>query len=437
MNKSIYFSLKRIKYITEINKYVLPESTQRLTEIKYVDIGNVSYNEGIGQTQVFTFSKAPSRARRLTELGDVIVSTVRTYLKAIAPIDSLEKTNYVYSTGFAILSPYGITPSYLKHAIRSDYFTNKVDKASIGISYPSINSAALGSIKIPVPPVSEQTRIAKFLDEKCVKIDKSIAQKERLIELLEERKQIIIQEAVTKGLPYAERVKAGLPAEVKMKDSGIEWIGKIPENWKVSPGFTVFKNVKQSNKGLKEETVLSLSYGKIIIKPKNKLFGLVPESFETYQIVKPNDVIVRCMDLQNDKTSLRFGIVENLGIISSAYLNLRIISEVLPEYLHRYFHVMDKVKEIYKYGSGLRQNLSFNDFKRMPILIFSQNEQYLIIDYLSKIELKINSLKKNQLSQILKLKEYKATLIDSLVTGKVRVMENGKLGTESTHPQNN
>jgi hypothetical protein len=120
---------------------------------------------------------------------------------------------------------------------------------------------------------------------------------------------------------------------------------------------------------MKEKTVLSLSYGRIIIKPAEKLHGLVPESFETYQIVNPGDIILRTTDLQNDHTSLRVGMVRDRGIITSAYLALKVSTEVSPDFGFQLLNVWDTSKAIYGYGSGLRQNLDFSHFKRMPVAV--------------------------------------------------------------------
>ena len=201
----------------------------------------------------------------------------------------------------------------------------------------------------------------------------------------------------------------------------MEWIGEIPEHWEILPGLKFFSENKRNNKGMKESTVLSLSYGNIIIKPKEKLVGLVPESFETYQIVEPGDIIIRCTDLQNDQTSLRTGLAKDKGIITSAYLNLKVKGENTSEFLHAFLHFLDTTKVLYKFGSGLRQNLSFLDFKRMGIPKVPLLEQEEILKYIeiqsNKIEYSINHQKK----QIEKLKEYKATVIDSAVTGKIKV----------------
>ena len=107
------------------------------------------------------------------------------------------------------------------------------------------------------------------------------------------------------------------------KDSGVEWLGQVPEHWEVLPGRGCFVERKQPNIGLMETTVLSLSYGRIVVKPVEKLRGLVPASFETYQIVDPGDIVCRPTDLQNDQNSLRFGLVRNRGIITSVYMCFR------------------------------------------------------------------------------------------------------------------
>lgn len=206
------------------------------------------------------------------------------------------------------------------------------------------------------------------------------------------------------------------PRYLKYKDSGIDWIGEIPEHWSTGKGFTIFKEKKVPNNGLKVSQVLSLSYGKIIVKPEDKLFGLVPESFETYQIVEPDDIIIRCTDLQNDKTSLRTGISFNHGIITSAYLNLCVNNPYHPKYFHALLHAFDVCKAIYKYGSGLRQNLSFVDFKHLLLPIPPLAEQQQIADFLDSKTALIDEAIGLKQQQIDKLKEYKQITIQTAVT---------------------
>ncbi|HFC8466250.1 TPA: restriction endonuclease subunit S [Neisseria subflava] len=196
----------------------------------------------------------------------------------------------------------------------------------------------------------------------------------------------------------------------------MEWLGEIPSHWDLTIGMNVFRENKRDNKGMKEKTVLSLSYGQIIIKPEEKLVGLVPESFETYQIVEPNDIIIRCTDLQNDKTSLRTGLAKDKGIITSAYLNLKVINNHSAKFLHYYLHTLDITKVLYKFGSGLRQNLSFLDFKRLPIIDIPLSEQQKIAQFLDDKTAKIDQAVDLAEKQIALLKEHKQILIQNAVT---------------------
>ena len=275
----------------------------------------------------------------------------------------------------------------------------------------TISKETFFSFNTFIPPISEQQKISQFLDDKTAKIDQAVDLAEKQIALLKEHKQILIQNAVTRGLN----------PDVPLRDSGVEWIGQVPEHWKLTIGMNVFRENKRDNKGMKENTVLSLSYGKIIIKPEEKLFGLVPESFETYQIVEPNDIIIRCTDLQNDQTSLRTGLAQDKGIITSAYLNLKVINNYSAKFLHYYLHALDITKVLYKFGSGLRQNLSFLDFKRLPIIDIPLAEQQQIADYLDAQIIKIDQAIALKTAHIEKLKEYKSVLINDVVIGKVRV----------------
>jgi len=220
----------------------------------------------------------------------------------------------------------------------------------------------------------------------------------------------------SEGMDSPSHSLALMPRYEAYKDSGVEWLGDIPSSWELKPGFVAFRESKSNNKGMKENTVLSLSYGNIVIKPEEKLVGLAPESFETYQLVEPDDIIVRCTDLQNDKVSLRTGLAKNKGIITNAYLNLRVKNGFDARFLHYYLHALDTTKVLYKYGSGLRQNLSFLDFKRLPIFEIPEDTQKLIANYLDKKTAQIDdaiAIKKQQISL---LKERKQIIIQQAVT---------------------
>lgn len=192
------WELIKIKYVAEYNTKTLPENTKDEFNFNYIDIGSVKFGEGITNFQNLNFKDAPSRARRIVKKDDVIISSVRTYLRAIARIEESEIPQ-IASTGFVVFSskPQKILPRFLFYAISSESFVGKVEANSVGISYPAINASQIANFKIPLPPLSEQESIAKMLDSKCTQIDSLIAEKESLIADLTEYKKSLIFEVVT------------------------------------------------------------------------------------------------------------------------------------------------------------------------------------------------------------------------------------------------
>ena len=227
-------SIKALKRLTEINREVLPESTPEDFEIEYVDISNVSGLGRILGTETLLFGNAPSRARRLVRNGDTIVSTVRTYLRAIASIQN-PPPNLVVSTGFATLTPrLEIDGGYFAYLAQTEQFIHEVVSRSTGVSYPAIAPSELGNIKISYPPLPLQRRIAAYLDRETARIDALVAEKEELLRLLEEKRASLISHAVTRGLD----------PNAKLKPSGIPWLGEVPEHWEVVPLKRVTRTIK-------------------------------------------------------------------------------------------------------------------------------------------------------------------------------------------------
>lgn len=198
------------------------------------------------------------------------------------------------------------------------------------------------------------------------------------------------------------------------KDSGIQWLGEIPSHWEVLPGRVLFQENKTRNDG-GNRNILSLSYGKIIVK-KDTNEGLVPEEYTSYQIIKPGYIIVRCTDLQNDKVSLRTAVSDLEGIITGAYLGLVPYKKANPRFFHYLLRTWDNCKEIYRYGSGLRQSLSWLDFKYLLLPVPSLEEQQAIASYLDTATAKIDEAIAQQQKMIDLLNERKQIIINNAVT---------------------
>jgi type I restriction enzyme S subunit len=192
------WELQPLKYLVELNKVALSETTTEDFRFNYIEISDVTKESGVGGWTEQTFANAPSRARRLVKQGDVLVSTVRTYLRAVGTVPAqVASIPFVASTGFAALSPKKIDTNFLKYALTAEHFVARVEAKSTGISYPAINASDLVSIKIPVPPIDEQKAIGEYLDGEMKKLDQLAKSVSQSIELLSERKRALISAAVT------------------------------------------------------------------------------------------------------------------------------------------------------------------------------------------------------------------------------------------------
>ena len=402
-----HWEVKPICRVTSVNDDVLPDSTTDDTPIRYVDISSVGYMEGIKQASDMCFADAPSRARRKASSGDVIISTVRTYLKAVAAVTD-EYADCVFSTGFAVLRARHLDRSFLKWMVLNELLIQAIEAHSEGLSYPAINASALVKLKSVIPPPEEQASIAATLDRETARIDALVEKKTRFIELLKEKRQALITHAVTKGLD----------PNVKMKDSGVEWIGQVPEHWEVKPFFALVTELNRKNVGLVETNILSLSYGNIIQKPETRNMGLTPESYETYQIVESGEIVFRFTDLQNDKRSLRSAQVTQRGIITSAYMAVKPQS-IDSTYFAWLMRSYDLCKVFYAMGGGLRQSLKFEDVRRLPVLIPPVDEQSAITNTINAGTARIDALVEKTEQSITLLKERRAAFITAAVTGQI------------------
>ena len=200
------------------------------------------------------------------------------------------------------------------------------------------------------------------------------------------------------------------------KPSGIPWLGSVPAHWEVLSGRACYTSNQVLNKGMIENTVLSLSYGQVKIRPEEKLHGLVPTSFETYQLVEPDDIVCRPTDLQNDWNSLRFGLSRHRGIITAAYMCLRTRSALTRRYGYLLLHTYDLKKVFYGLGSGLRQNLGWTDFKSLPCLVPPLHEQAAIVRYLDHADRRIRRYVDAKRKLIALLEEEKQAIVNQAVT---------------------
>ncbi len=314
-----------------------------------------------------------------------------------------------------------VMPEYFHYFLHNANFRKNAElfmKGSAG--QKRISSHYMESHFFALPSLHEQRAIAACLDRETDKIDRKVGILEKKARLYKELKQSLINETVTRGLHKS----------ASLRHSGVDWIGEIPEHWRVRRVVDVAEQRKEKNTGLRNKNLLSLSYGKIKRRDFNTAHGLLPASFETYQIVAPGNIILRLTDLQNDWKSLRVGLVKETGIITSAYLNLAFFKGYHPSYFYYLLHSFDLVKVFYWQGGGLRQSMKFDDIKILPVICPpTVEEQQAIVDYLDEKTAKIDQIAEAIEEQIKLLKELRKTLINDVVTGKIRVTETEKVAS--------
>lgn len=382
------WSLEKLKYIASCNDEVLPESTEIDRTINYVEIGDVDYVCGITKSTEYNFREAPSRARRITRPNDVIVSTVRTYLKAIAKVTT---TDFIVSTGFAVIRPRHIDNDYMAYTLLAPPFIEEVMSRSVGVSYPAIKPSSLMDIKICVPPLTEQRSIASFLDAKTKPIDDIIAKREQQIALLEEMKLAIISRAVTKGLN----------PEAKMKDSGIEWIGEMPERWKLGK-LKFFIQIRSGD---------SISISDISDEGNYNVYGGGEVLGHSNKYNVEDCILI-------GRVGARCGYLTDIQERAWATDNALILDTAMNK---SYCFYLLKAFNLNSLNTSSAQPLITGTKVRNIIIPIVPSSEQAIASYLDTETTKIDVRIEKRRKQIALLQEYKHALITDAVTGKIDV----------------
>ena len=204
------------------------------------------------------------------------------------------------------------------------------------------------------------------------------------------------------------------------KNSGVDWLGEIPSHWEILKTKYVHKSIKFLNTNRNCDNVLSLTLRGVVNNNIDNPEGLVPKDYATYQIFEKNDLVFKLIDLENISTS-RVGIVHEKGIMSSAYIRLKIGKRSIPKFAYYYYYSL-YINNVYNsIGCGVRSTLNPTDLLNIKFPLPPKDEQEKIVEYIENKISKIDKLLNLEQECIKSLKEYKASLIDSVVTGKVKV----------------
>jgi type I restriction enzyme S subunit len=400
-----------LKFAATINDEALTEEAGGDLEVQYIDISNVDSSGAIHEIASYRFDDAPSRARRIVRDGDVIISTVRTYLQAIAPIQQPPE-NLVVSTGFAVVRPRAgvLDPGFCKYALREPSFLAEVEKRSVGVSYPAINASDIGDIAIHLPPPPQQRAIAQYLDNETAQLDALLAAKERLLGLLAEKRQALITHAVTRGLDP--------PAP--LRDSGVPWLGEIPVHWEIDRARWLFcERDERSLTG--EEELLTVSHLTGVTPRSEKDVNMFEaETTEGYKVCFPGDLVINTLWAWMGA----MGVSPAHGIVSPAYNVYEPQGRLEPFFVDALVRLPVFSQEVTRYSKGVwssRLRLYPEGFFEVFMPVPPIEEQRAIVAHVAKETGKLDSLRSATERTIALLKERRAALIAAAVTGEITI----------------
>jgi len=470
-----HWDVKPICRVASYNDDLLPEKNVQPDQVlRYVDISSVNHMDGITDVAELRFADAPSRARRRAKTGDVVISTVRTYLKAVATVTGTH-ADCIYSTGFAVLRarPSEVEPEFLKWMTLNDLVIQAIEAHSEGLSYPAINATELVKLKAVIPPPAEQTAIAAALDRETARIDALIAKKTRFIELLKEKRQALITHAVTKGLSGLRHShESGNPESpatgpkaldsrmrgndeggrasgddsmaVPMKDSGVEWIGEVPEHWTLGRLRDFVRTISTGPFGTALGSDDYVSNGVPVINPSHIVdSGCVPDATVTVNEDKASQLAFWAMR-PGDIVTARRGELGRAAIISEQQAgwicgtgSIRITpdaAKIASEYVHTTLQAdyARRWLELHSVGSTM-PNLSEKLIGDLPMAVPPTiPEQHHLLRRSTEGSIRLDAMAAKVKHSIILLKERRSALITAAVTGQIDLRDAALPGKDTS-----
>lgn len=413
MNATSKYPRQRLKFAASINDEALGEDVDPDFEIQYIDIGNVDSTGTVHEIATYRFEAAPSRARRIVRDGDVIISTVRTYLQAIAAIAS-PPDNLIVSTGFAVIRPRlgALDAKFCRYVLREPKFLAEVEMRSTGISYPAINASEIADIPIPYPPLSDQRVIADFIEAESNHIDTLIAAKQRLLDLLAEKRRAVIAEAVMRGLDPT----------VQLRPSGIDWLGDIPGHWELERSRWLFQE-RDERSETGEEEMLTVSHLTGVTPRSEKDVNMFEaETTAGYKLCFAGDLVINTLWAWMGA----MGTARVDGIVSPAYNVYTPGPRLIPDYVDALVRIPVFAQEVTRYSKGVwssRLRLYPEGFFQTYWPVPPIAEQREIVGHISTETAKIDRLRAATEHSLTLLKERRGALIASAVTGEIDIPE--------------
>jgi len=379
-------------------------STPNIKE-KYINFENVNY---------ITYERYIESPEIMLQKGDILLTKDGSTLGTTNIVSLLPREATVNSSIAVLRFKKEVFNKYLFYQILSDLIQHKISLKKSGMGVPHLFQRDINNFFVLLPPLTEQKTIAHYLDTTTAQIERKIDLLTQKATLYSNLKQSLINETVTRGLDKT----------VPMKDSGVKWIGEVPEHWKVTAIANITTTV--SIKNYPDEELLSVyrDYGVIIKNTRDDNHNKAGQNLDSYKLVEPGYLVINKMKAWQGS----LGVSEFRGIVSPAYITCRTDKRIIERgYLHHLLRCRTYINEYNRLSYGVRVDqwdMRYDDFKYVPVLLPPLSEQKTIADYLDTKTAQIDQIIQTINTQIEKLKELRKTLINDVVTGKIKVVEN-------------
>ena len=389
---------KKMKYISNFiqNKY---SSDYGL--LPYIGLENIASWSG---SFISTNSQYDREQSLICEPEDILFGKLRPYLAKVYMNDRL----CCCSNEFAVIRVNGQNKRYMWYQLLSHGFIFEIDRSTYGTKMPRANAEFIRNVFVALPSEIEQQKIANYLDKMCAEIDAVLEKTRASIEEYKKLKQAVITQAVTKGIR----------GDRTMKDSGIEWIGDIPAEWGVVPHKRIMHKVKEICEQYNGEDVISLTVNGVV-KRDLTAGGKMPTSFDGYQYVEPNDLLLCLFDI--DVTPRCVGVVRDYGVTSPAYSRFVMHDGYYNAYYDYLLRMIDDNKVFVHLSKNLRSSLTESDFGAIKTCAPPLAAQKCIAGFLDVRCDEIDALIAKKQQYLTEIENYKKSLIYEYVTGKKEV----------------
>lgn len=397
---------KKLKFCSQFVQQKYDDKSD--ISLSYIGLENVVSWNG---KYIETDSQYDKEQSVLFQRGDILWGKLRPYLAKVYHA----KSDGCCSGEFCVIRiGRQYSDRYFWNLLISSEFVSTVDRSTYGTKMPRANADFIKNVVVPVPPINEQSLIADFLDAECARIDAVIEQTRASIEEYKKLKQSVITQAVTKGIRPGR----------KMKDSGIEWVGDIPEDWEVRRIKTLFRLRDEKNYlPLEEVNLISLYTDKGVVQhcDLEQTTGNKASNADGYKKVYENDIVVNIILCWMGA----IGRSVYTGVTSPAYDIYVPSDEIECRYYHHYFRTKGFSGDCYKRGKGImamRWRTYSDQFRDIPVVMPSKKEQQEILAYLDAKTAEIEKLIAKKEKLLAELESYKKSLIFEYVTGKKEVV---------------